>query len=252
MEFVKQSFADFRGAPSFFWQGGRVYENVKFVECSFRNCWLSPAVIPRKRTVVRNAHLEGCSQSVCELGTCVLEDVVVNSLRCSSALWGGGGAFKHVVLRGRIDSFCHRTRVNSYKWTSSIQAAFDQANAEFYTEVDWALDIRDALFRVAEIQGIPAELVRRDTETQVVVKREKAASWDLDKLDKHVRERIELRLKNLESKPVPKDSKFTGRVGGDKVFRYRIGDYRALYKIKEEEKIILVAKIDKRPRIYKR
>jgi mRNA interferase RelE/StbE len=64
--------------------------------------------------------------------------------------------------------------------------------------------------------------------------------------------RIEARLKNLESKPVPKNSKFTGRVGGDKVFRYRIGDYRALYKIKEEKKIVLVAKIDKRPRIYKR
>ena len=61
----------------------------------------------------------------------------------------------------------------------------------------------------------------------------------LDKLDKHVRERIESRLKNLESKPVPKDSKFTGRVGGDKVFRYRIGDYRALYKIKEDEKYII-------------
>jgi mRNA interferase RelE/StbE len=74
----------------------------------------------------------------------------------------------------------------------------------------------------------------------------------LDKLDKLVRERIEKRLKNLGSKPVPKDSKYMGRVAGDKVFRYRIGDYRALYKIKEEDRIVLVAKIDKRPRIYKR
>jgi mRNA-degrading endonuclease RelE of RelBE toxin-antitoxin system len=32
----------------------------------------------------------------------------------------------------------------------------------------------------------------------------------LDKLDKHVRKRIEKRLKNLGSKPVPKDSKFMG------------------------------------------
>ena len=74
----------------------------------------------------------------------------------------------------------------------------------------------------------------------------------LDKLDKHVRERIEKRLKNLGSKPVPKDSKFMGRVAGDKVFRYRIGYYRALYKVKEEHRIVLVAKIDTRPRIYKR
>ena len=74
----------------------------------------------------------------------------------------------------------------------------------------------------------------------------------LDKLDKHVRERIEKRLNNLGSKPFPKDSKFMGREAGDKIFRYRIGDYRALYKVKEENRIVLVAKIDKRPRIYKR
>lgn len=35
-----------------------------------------------------------------------------------------------------------------------------------------------------------------------------------------------------------------------KIFRYRIGDFRALYKVKEAEQIVLVAKIDKRPRVY--
>jgi len=74
----------------------------------------------------------------------------------------------------------------------------------------------------------------------------------LDKLDKHLSERIEERLKKLEENPVPSDAKFIGREKGDKVFRYRIGDYRALYALKESEKILLVAKIDKRPRIYKR
>ena len=72
----------------------------------------------------------------------------------------------------------------------------------------------------------------------------------LGKLDKHVRERIEQRLRKLGAEPVPSDAKFIYRDNEDKVFRYRIGDYRALYKVKDKEKTVLIAKIDKRPRVY--
>lgn len=72
----------------------------------------------------------------------------------------------------------------------------------------------------------------------------------LSKLNKDISERIKRRLKFLENTPVPSDAKFLGRDKGDRVFRYRIGSYRALYKIKENRKIVLVAKIDKRPRVY--
>ena len=72
----------------------------------------------------------------------------------------------------------------------------------------------------------------------------------LDKLDDHIRERIEERLKKLKENPVPSDVKFIGREKDDKIFRYRIGDYRALYKLKDGGKIVLITKIDKRPRVY--
>ncbi len=72
----------------------------------------------------------------------------------------------------------------------------------------------------------------------------------MKKLDKHIASRIIDRLENLKENPVPSDAVFIGREGGDKVFRYRIGDYRALYKLKDSEKIVLVTKIDKRPRVY--
>ena len=72
----------------------------------------------------------------------------------------------------------------------------------------------------------------------------------LEKLDKETRERIEKRLKNLENNPVPSDSKFIGRDNNEMVFRYRIGKFRALYKVKEVQKIVLVTKIDKRDRVY--
>ena len=34
------------------------------------------------------------------------------------------------------------------------------------------------------------------------------------------------------------------------VFRYRIGKFGVLYKVKETQKVILVTKIDKRDRVY--
>ena len=72
----------------------------------------------------------------------------------------------------------------------------------------------------------------------------------LDKLDNNTKEIIEKRLKNLEDNPIPSDSKFIGRDNNEMVFRYRIGKFRALYKVKEAQKIILVTKIDKRDKVY--
>jgi len=43
---------------------------------------------------------------------------------------------------------------------------------EKYKEVDWALDIRDAVFSSAEFFGVPGELIRRDENTQVLLRRE--------------------------------------------------------------------------------
>ena len=78
---------------------------------------------------------------------------------------------------------------------------------------------------------------------------QKAAKF-LDKLDKNLSERIKERLRILSENPVPSDAKFIARGDNDKVFRIRIGDYRALYKLKEKQKVILIAKVDKRPRVY--
>ena len=71
----------------------------------------------------------------------------------------------------------------------------------------------------------------------------------LDKLLKQECSRIEDRLRRLQDNPVPQDAKFIGRDRSEEmVFRYRIGDYRALYKVKGE--IVLIVLIDKRSRVY--
>lgn len=75
----------------------------------------------------------------------------------------------------------------------------------------------------------------------------------LKKLDQHIRKRIEERLKKLGANPIPSDAKFIGRdEENEKIFRYRVGDFRVLYKVKDTQKVVLVAKVDKRPRIYDR
>ncbi len=85
-----------------------------------------------------------------------------------------------------------------------------------------------------------------------VVELSQNAQKFLDKLDPNLRERIEKSLKRLEQNPVPSDARFIGREGNEKVFRYRIGDYRALYLLDESKRIVLVTKMDKRSRIYAR
>ena len=78
----------------------------------------------------------------------------------------------------------------------------------------------------------------------------KGAKKFLKKSDKFLVKRLFERIGRLKDNPVPNDAKFIRRDCGEKVFRYRIGNYKVLYKIKENEKIILVTKIDKRERIY--
>ncbi len=73
----------------------------------------------------------------------------------------------------------------------------------------------------------------------------------LDKLDNHISSRIILGLKKLMLNPIPSDAKFLYRdADNEKVFRVRIGDYRALYKVHQGNNVVLIAKIDKRPRVY--
>src|SRR3989338_7096727 len=68
----------------------------------------------------------------------------------------------------------------------------------------------------------------------------------IDSLDWHISERIKQTLKSkLSENPVPSDAKFIGRHEGETVFRIRVGDHRALYKVKHNQNIVLIVKIDK-------
>src|SRR5204863_5298855 len=53
------------------------------------------------------------------------------------------------------------------------------AIAEAYQHIDWALDISEASFADADFYYVPGQLIRRDPETQFLLRRESFADIDI-------------------------------------------------------------------------
>ena len=74
---------------------------------------------------------------------------------------------------------------------------------------------------------------------------------DLKKLDKPVQKRLLDKIeKTLTQDPRGLGKPLTGPFSG--LWRYRIGDYRVIYKIAQEEILIVVARIGHRKDIYRK
>ncbi len=58
------------------------------------------------------------------------------------------------------------------------------------------------------------------------------------------------KITGLKENPILHDSKKI--INEERIFRIRVGDYRILYKIVWEKKVIIIARIDKRSKIYKK
>ncbi len=76
-----------------------------------------------------------------------------------------------------------------------------------------------------------------------------AAKRQFDKLPQAIQRRITDSVSQLENDPRP-----TGVVklsGKDGLYRLRVGDYRAIYRIEDDRLIILIVKIGHRREIYR-
>jgi len=73
----------------------------------------------------------------------------------------------------------------------------------------------------------------------------------LKKQDNHIKKRIMDKIDELLiNNPVPHGA--IAIVGEHGVYRIRIGDYRAVYRINYREKKIIIFKLDKRSKVYDR
>ena len=141
-----------------------------------------------ERPTLRRITIERCHFTASDLGPVIVEDAVLDTIWFHRGIWGPqkivGSAFKRVALRGRIHGSVRFVPSIDWSLHRALEAAVDdpfvRANQRYYDDVDWALDISAAEFTGIEMSlcDIPARLIRRDPETQVVVTRESAARGD--------------------------------------------------------------------------
>jgi mRNA-degrading endonuclease RelE of RelBE toxin-antitoxin system len=65
--------------------------------------------------------------------------------------------------------------------------------------------------------------------------------------DKNIAERILEKIEKLRENPILPE---TIKVKGEDTLRVRVGKIRILYIIKKIDNVLLITKIDKRPRVY--
>jgi hypothetical protein len=176
--FANQEFRSFYDQDS-----KAVFSDLEFRKCRFVSCAISITVNPSLRSTVRNVSLIDCEHVSGNLWPAVVEDILVDGLKTNTLFQSWGAVFKHVTLKGKIGRVMFSPAVFPGKATKEQQQAFDDANAAYYKTVDWALDIRDAEVGEMDIRRIPAKLIRRDPETQVVITRAKAARGEWRRLD---------------------------------------------------------------------
>jgi hypothetical protein len=166
--FEKEEFTSFHD------RGGNVYEDLHFKRCAFVSSAVSITEEPANRTTVRNVTLERCRVVGSSLHCAVVQDVLVDGLETSDLHQAWGALFKHVTLRGKIGRLMVTPLVGPRHLHTPVQEAFDKERDAYYRDVDWALDISEAEAVELELAGIPARLIRRDSETQAVVTRQAA------------------------------------------------------------------------------
>lgn len=167
------------------YESGRVFEDIEFRHCTFGDCCISIAKDPSKRSIVRNVRLINCQEFHTTLYEAIVEDTLIDGFKTYELVQTWGAVFKHVTLRGKIGRIMitHAADPTRLFLTSAQRQAFDEANAAYYKNVDWALDISQAEFQECSIRGVPARLIRRDPETQAVVTRQKALEGRWRELD---------------------------------------------------------------------
>jgi len=165
----------------------RVFEGMEFIRCAMFSSDISIASKPHLRSVIRRVRAIDCRVAASFITSAIIEDSEVDGLFTghdpSSVLIVFGAVFNRVILRGNIGRILLNSRAGGASFTERQQSAFDAANDEYYERVEWALDIREANFLSCDLRSVPARLVRRDPETQVVVTREKLLNGKWRELD---------------------------------------------------------------------
>jgi hypothetical protein len=160
--------------------GTRVISDLRLLDCVFDNCYLSRVDSPAHRSVVKSVQLIRCRNFNSHIGPARIEDVLVQDFRSNDLFILWAPLFRHVKLQGVIRSF----KIN--RWYSVVdhhpirQRAFDEDAANFYNDIDWAIDLSEAKLSNCEIEGVPIRLIRYDARYGLAISRQSAErpNWE--------------------------------------------------------------------------
>jgi hypothetical protein len=118
-------------------RGGQEFSDHDVRRCTFKICQPCAEDVIR-RPIFRRLRITDCKAESCDAHGAVFDECVVDGLRTNRLHMVTGCAFRHVILRGNISQFLVRGSS-----AGRDDDALDRANAAFYRQVDWALDISE-------------------------------------------------------------------------------------------------------------
>ncbi|WP_219906184.1 MULTISPECIES: hypothetical protein [unclassified Stenotrophomonas] len=160
-------------------QGGSVFEAVRIANSSFDNCGMSLSKHPSRMSSVRDVVVSNCKVINSEIGPTVFEDVQVEGLDVNPVLLLWSCFYRRVCLVGKIGKIRVNIEPSAFCTDAGVLAEFAERRAAFYSSVDWALDISRARFVDFACKGVPLALIRRDPETQVIVRKQDFSGVDM-------------------------------------------------------------------------
>jgi uncharacterized protein YjbI with pentapeptide repeats len=140
---------------------GAILQNAVFENCLFDNCKIRDGA--GTHSILRNMEFKDCKYKGGDFYHASLEDVQIENLSTGGLKQAVDCFFKHVTLKGKFDRLF--IRCTEHPTPDPVK---------YYADVDWALDIRDALFKEIDLGGIPCKLIIRNAETQIVITRNAA------------------------------------------------------------------------------
>ena len=170
----------------------RHLQGIEAIGCTFDNCSIRLPKKPGNWNLIRDCRAIRCSKVGVFLRGTAIENCELDTIVSGSRMPARFEVcvFNRVTVKGRVTMFFLEPECRSDMWLQArrarLQRKWDAAMREYYAKVDWALDVREAQFTSAgKLLGVPGELVKRDPERQILIKREKLVdgAWQSLSLD---------------------------------------------------------------------
>ncbi len=150
--------------------GARV-QDARFVQCSFVNCGNDPG----EWSFVERCSFERTLLKSKGVRAMVVREVTLDTCKNTAIFVLTNCLFDRVKLTGSFGSLM-------VSWAPEHLAAAQRAYAaNFYDEVEWALDIREAKLKQLTLRGVPGAKVLRDPARHFLVRKDRLLadrSWE--------------------------------------------------------------------------